>query len=138
MRRPHVAPVALCLLAALSVWAGSAAAQTCADAEGPRELQSCFAGELRRANRDLDLYYGECLRQAEDRAALRAALVRSQEAWLRYRDADCRALHEAQPVADDADLQRVICELRDTRRRTQDLWGGFLSRAPTPLVRPGP
>ena len=85
-----IIPVALCLLFALKD--GPANAQTkkdpCANAQTQVEMNECQGREYKKADAALNAVYKQLMAKIEDEGE-RTALKAAQQAWIKFRDADC-------------------------------------------------
>jgi len=83
--------VALCLSFALKV--SPANAQTrkdpCANAQTQVDMNECQGREYKKADAALNAVYKQLMAKTQDDAGELAALKAAQQAWIKFRDADC-------------------------------------------------
>src|SRR3954451_21300820 len=81
--------MALCLILALN---SAAKAQTrkdpCANAQTQLEMNECQGREYKKADAALNAVYRQLTAKIDDEGE-RASLKAAQQAWIKYRDADC-------------------------------------------------
>ena len=82
--------VVLCLLFALQV--SPATAQTkkdpCANAQTQVEMNECQGREYKKADAALNVVYKQLMAKIDDEGE-RTSLKAAQQAWIKFRDADC-------------------------------------------------
>jgi uncharacterized protein YecT (DUF1311 family) len=82
--------IRLTTLAALALLAaGPALAEDCANAPTQGAANACAARELAAVDARLNASYNQVVGRLKAEPAARAALLESQRAWIRFRDAEC-------------------------------------------------
>lgn len=115
-----------------------AQAQPCAEMDDAAELNRCLHAEVEKAEQELDNY----LQASRDRHAQLPDAVVSMEAahgaWMRFRDSHCFAEYD---LWADGSIRTTIlaqCLLRQTQRRTHEIWQVYLVPPDAPPVLPEP
>jgi uncharacterized protein YecT (DUF1311 family) len=91
----------------------------CSKATTQREIEECTKGELETASRELDVAYnGYSASLSKEQQSL---LGKAQEAWQRYRDANCEASAAVYSGGTMAPAELVGCKLRLTKERLAEL-----------------
>jgi uncharacterized protein YecT (DUF1311 family) len=88
----------------------------------------CLRARLAAADSEL----AETVRTARERAQGKEVFDSAQVAWLRFRDADCRASADVYRGGSLASVVALSCRLGQTRRRIADLRGDYFSDGPDP------
>lgn len=122
-------PVARTLLAAPLLCASTlCAALDCARAVTTPDLDTCAAADHQRADAQLNAAYQRVLRtlgQGEEppaeRAAVQAALRDAQRLWVRFREADCKALYARDAGGSVRTLTFHGCMQARAEQRTREL-----------------
>lgn len=96
-------------------------------------LRHCSSTQLRQADSTLALYYETALRRAAAPAALRTA----QAQWVRFRDADCRALADEHQGGSLAPIVAMQCRAALAQARTHEIWSVYVRTTEDPLPEPG-
>ena len=101
----------------LSVWPDDGVTGKCADLGTTDTIQACEGSELKSAQQDLDDTYEQILARFSQQKSIRQEIVRSQESWVRYRDAGCRV----PDVLNEQGMVRTsrgnACKIELTRQR---------------------
>jgi uncharacterized protein YecT (DUF1311 family) len=122
------------LLLAIS---GVVHADDCKDANNTVQMNECMAKQAKAADAKLNDTYRQVLasfKGADDPASqsypasTRAALIDAQRAWVRYRDADCKAVYNQWKGGTIRDVMQLGCMKDRTERRTNEL-EGFLQKS---------
>lgn len=116
MQRFLVHAAALLLGSTLSL--STAQADDCQDVTGSQaDLNSCYGNQLKTSDGELNKLYKELERRADD-AELKQSLVKSQRAWIAYRDAEC----DMQTIGGGSivGMSRAICLSGLTMQRIDD------------------
>jgi uncharacterized protein YecT (DUF1311 family) len=81
--------IVLCFLVALNVVAQNPqTTDPCADAQTTVEMRDCAGKEYKQADAELNAVYKRLMATLSDKAE-QASLKSAQQAWLKYRDANC-------------------------------------------------
>jgi len=81
------APLALCLLTSLHPQK-QAAHDPCANAQTTAEMRDCAGQEYQKADAALNKSYRDLMAKLDDDGQ-KSALKAAQQAWIKYRDANC-------------------------------------------------
>ena len=79
----------LAALALLAAGPALAAGENCADAATQGAANACAVRELGAVDGQLNAAYNQVMGRLKAEPAARAALLESQRAWIRFRDAEC-------------------------------------------------
>jgi uncharacterized protein YecT (DUF1311 family) len=113
--------IALCLLMGSVDPAQNRKSQDpCADPQTTAEMRDCAGKEYKQADAELNRVYKQLMSKLDDEGH-KAALKNAQQAWIRYRDANCE--YEAY-LNQGGTIYPVIytgCLTRMTRARTTEL-----------------
>lgn len=88
MPKLRIAVPSLAFLA-ITAMNGAAAAQDCNNAQTQAQMTECAAQAHEKADRKLNETYKEIADRLADEPAIKAALTKSQRAWIAFRDAEC-------------------------------------------------
>lgn len=122
----------------------SAPRPSCPDARTTVEVNECLSEALKGFDGEMKRYYEAAVKRlkAEQRPAADEALtglVRAQEAWRTYRDAECGALYAYWREGTIRTSFELECDIRLTRARTVSLWRDWLTYPDsTPAILPRP
>ncbi|HVI06279.1 MAG TPA: lysozyme inhibitor LprI family protein [Sphingomicrobium sp.] len=84
-------------------------------------MNMCAGREFERADRDLNLEWAKAKGWAKDDPQTSRLLLRSQRAWLKYRDAQCELMADEDRGGSIAPLEQGKCLTGMTRERTEAL-----------------
>ncbi len=130
------------LLFALAL--ASAPAPSCPNAGTTVEVNQCLGAALKGFDGEMKRYSEAAVKRlrAEQRPAADDALsglVRAEEAWRAYRDAECGALQTYWREGTIRTSVELECRIRLTRWRTFSLWRDWLTYPDsTPAILPRP
>ncbi|HJV40505.1 lysozyme inhibitor LprI family protein [Caulobacter sp.] len=130
------------LLFALAL--ASAPKPSCPDARATVEVNECLNEALKGFDGEMKRYYEAAVKRlkAEQSPAANDAvsgLVRAQEVWRAYSDAECGALHDYWREGTIRTSFELECRIRLTRLRTFSLWRDWLTYPDsTPVILPRP
>lgn len=105
------------------------------------EVEACLAGELRRADAELNRYYRAAVTRltGERQPEALAGLRRSERAWIAHRDEECGAVSEYWKGGTIRGAMETRCRITATRIRTAAIWRDWLTYADsTPPILPAP
>jgi uncharacterized protein YecT (DUF1311 family) len=105
----------------------------CLDAKNTVEETQCLNQELDKANKILTEYLTTAQAQINKQNSGKPQLSTTQEAWLKYREAQCGDVYtyeEAGTYRYRADLE---CEIEATRSRTHEIWSAYMRTFGTSL-----
>lgn len=114
----------------------AADAGLCPEASTTLAIRKCLDEEFKKAEATLESYVAEALRLRAKNEKMQAAISSAQEAWLKYRDNQCKAdglVFEGgtmQPVA------HLMCFVTKTRRRSCEVWDSFIRQLVTEVEAP--
>lgn len=122
-------PLARPLLATALLCSSSlCAALDCAQAVTTPDLNACAARAQQQADTRLNVAYQRVLRAldredapAEERAVMKAALRDAQRLWVRFREADCKALYTRDAGGTVRTLTYHGCMQARAEQRTREL-----------------
>ncbi len=117
-----------------------AAAAPCAGST-TRDVEKCLAGDLGRADAELNRYYAAAVaRLTKERAtSVLAKLRASERIWMAFRDAECAAVYEWWKEGTIRGAMTLGCRTRITKARTMAIWRNWLTYADsTPPLLPTP
>lgn len=110
----------------------------CKDANNTVEMNDCMSKQAKAAEATLNQTYRQVLaslkgadNQAQQSypASTRAALVDAQRAWIKYRDADCKAVYNRWKGGSIRDVMMLGCMKDRAEQRTHELLEGFLQKS---------
>ena len=78
----------------LALWSTSSFALDCQNAVSTPEINECAAAEQKKIEEQLNKTYQDALKRLADDKATRTALVTAQRAWVKFREADCKAVYQ--------------------------------------------
>jgi uncharacterized protein YecT (DUF1311 family) len=116
---------------------GAAHADDCKDANTTVQMNECMMKQARSADATLNETYRRVMasfKGADDAASqsypasTRAALMDAQRAWVKYRDADCKAVYNQWKGGTIRDVMQLGCMKDRTEQRTREL-KGFLQKS---------
>lgn len=100
----------------------------CRNSINPRELLHCAAGELEKADDELNRIYQRVLKKFEkpndeyaDYKNARRALVEGQRAWVAFKKSDCAVPGYLNLRGSIQSNEIVSCEIKHTKSRITDL-----------------
>lgn len=116
-----------CLALAALLLPALAQAQPCAEVEDAAELNRCLHTEAERAEDELDRYLQASRERHGDMPDAMVSMEAAHGAWMRFRDSHCLA--EFDLWADGSIRTTVLaqCLLRQTQRRTHEIWQVYLA-----------
>lgn len=117
MLRKDVMRVLVLLFTFFAV-AGTAAGQ-CDDKRTTLDISQCLNAELKKADAELSRVYELALRRL--RAANAERLRKAQQAWISYRDAQCKAEFGLWDAGTGGQIALPRCMLTLTKRRTAEI-----------------
>lgn len=91
----------------------------CAKAETQREIEACLQDALAKASKEVDDAYNRYLVSLPKEQ--RSLLKRAQDAWVHYRDANCKASAAVYSGGTMAPAELAGCKLDHTRDRLAEL-----------------
>ncbi len=111
------------------VFASCAQAQevNCESPNTTVEINICSRKDAELADADLKQYLAKAIEKYSNRAKAIAALRKSQEAWLAYREKHCAAIYE---LWSDGTIRGAMyngCLLELTKQRTHTIWNNYLT-----------
>lgn len=133
MLRASAAVVLLLVATSPVLAAQQALPNPCAPDSTTATLRSCMGAELHAADSTLAVYYDMALR----RSAAPSALRRAQAQWIRFREADCRALAEEHQGGGMEAVVALQCQADLARARTHEIWSVYIRTTEAPLPEPG-
>jgi uncharacterized protein YecT (DUF1311 family) len=120
MRTAHT----ITLLLALGLTTGAAAAAVdCDNAASTVDINECAARDQKAVEVKLNTAYQAALKSLGDGegAATKKALVLAQRAWIKFREADCKALYELWSGGTMRDMVFLNCMRRRAEQRIKEL-----------------
>ena len=116
-----------------------AAEPLCLQAKNTVEDTQCLSGELDKANKVLAEYLNTARERIAKENSAKPQLDASQDAWLRYRLAQCGDVYTYWQAGTYRYRASLECEIALTRSRTRDIWSAYLTYFDnTPPLRPEP
>jgi len=113
---------AVCLIAmAAAAPAAHAAQGECLDGQSSREITLCYTKLLNQADADMKAKYQELEAPVKHLSVIDAALTKSQENWVAYRDQTCDAVRLHWLEGDLETVNVLSCKLTLTRERVSDI-----------------
>ncbi|WP_304639919.1 lysozyme inhibitor LprI family protein [Pseudomonas sp.] len=115
-----------------------AQAKPCADVDDAVELNRCLHAEVERAEDELDRYLQASRERHGKMADAMVSMEAAHGAWMRFRDSHCLA--EFDLWADGSIRTTILaqCLLRQTQRRTHEIWQVYLAPTDAAPVLPEP
>jgi uncharacterized protein YecT (DUF1311 family) len=98
-----------------------AAAKDCANAVTQADMNACAAGGLREVDAALNDFYGQIVSRLKVNPPARQALLESQRAWIRFRDAECAFATINSADGGIAPMLVAQCRQRLTAQRVSQL-----------------
>jgi uncharacterized protein YecT (DUF1311 family) len=91
MKITFITTAALCVLLGPAVYSANAQAgkDPCANAQTQLEMSECQGREYKKADAALNAVYRQLTAKVQGEAGESAALKAAQQAWIKFRDADC-------------------------------------------------
>lgn len=117
---------ALAVAALLAGWGMPAWAEDCSKVLNAMDLEDCAAKEQKVVEARLNSTYQKLMRRldgqegGEKNQALRQAVLEAQRAWVRFREADCRAVY-TQHGGSARNLQVIGCLQSHAEQRLREL-----------------
>ena len=118
----------------------------CAGATTPA-VEQCLSERLKDADADLARYLGAArkrLRQDSESDTTARAFEDAEQAWARYRDAECAAVYEFWSAGTIRGAETLTCQIRLSRLHAHTVWRLWLTYPdatppilPEPAVSPG-
>lgn len=109
--------------------------------ETTREVETCLANDLARADAELNRYYAAAVQRLtkEGQTLPLAELRASERAWITYRDAECDAVWEWWKEGSVRGTFATECRIELTQARTMSIWRNWLTYVDsTPPLLPDP
>lgn len=85
------------------------------------ELSACVGGAFTQADRALNVQWGKTRNALKSDSQASALLLESQRAWIKYRDAQCELIADANRGGTMQPTVRTACQTELTQQRTRDL-----------------
>ncbi len=101
----------------------------------------CSAEAQESADDELNRYYAAAAKRLGDdeKVEILEQLRSAQQAWTRFRDAECEAVAVSWRPGSLASTMQAVCINRLTRARTRTIWASWLTYADsTPPILPRP
>jgi uncharacterized protein YecT (DUF1311 family) len=105
----------------------------CLNTKNTIEETQCLSQELNKENGVLAKYLATAQEQINKQNSGKPQIAAAQEAWLKYRQAQCADVYtyeEAGTYRYRADLE---CEIEATRSRTHEIWSAYMRTFGTSL-----
>lgn len=127
------------VVAALGLPAVSLAADPCSGAKTTIEINECLGKRLDEADARLNEYLAAAGKHIESTGGASLNLKTAQEAWVRYRDAQCNDVYKLWEGGTARTAMGLQCRINLTQERTHDVWRAFLTfMDSTPPLKPEP
>ena len=115
------------------------AANGCIDLKTTVETNDCISAQIQNAKKELAKYLKASKHRLASEPKVAEELDKSQKAWLLYRDSHCGAIYQYWIEGSVRGAMAGNCILKQTRRRTHDLWEAYLTFVDTtPPILPEP
>lgn len=119
--------IVICCLTVGVVFTGAAQAQlSCLQPKDMVTEVECTNQELRKAEKILNEYLGTAQEKIDKQNHGKPQLAASQEAWLKYRKAECSDAYEYEEGGSLRNLAELHCEIEATRSRTHAIWSTYI------------
>lgn len=86
----------------------------------------CMNQELRKAENTLGEYLATAQRKIDKQNGGKPQLAASQEAWLKYRKAECSDAYQYEEGGSLRYLAELRCQIEATRSRTHTIWSTYM------------
>lgn len=106
----------------LAACAGSACALDCKNAVATPDLNECASIEQKKVESQLNQVYQRVLKSVGE-ADTKKALVEAQRAWVKFREADCKAVYENYKTGTIRTVMFIGCMQGHAEKRIKDLEG---------------
>lgn len=116
------------LVSGLFLLTGSALAELCDEPKTQADMNYCAKYGFEHADGELNDVYGRLKEAYAKYPSSKAALVKSQRAWLAFRDAECKQDEAAADGGSDTALIVLHCKARVTTARTNQLQDRLLCK----------
>ena len=111
----------------------------CLDANNTFDEAKCLNQELDKANSVLAEYLATAQQQIDKQNSRKPQIAAAQEAWLKYRDAQCGDVYTYEEAGSYRYRAELECEIEATRSRTHEIWSAYMRTFGTSLpLRPEP
>ena len=111
-----------CFIALAAATSTAQAAQgECLDGQSSREITLCYTKLLNQADAEMKARYQELEAPVKHLSVIDAALTKSQENWVAYRDQTCDAVRLHWLEGDLETVNVLVCKLTLTRERVSDI-----------------
>ena len=113
----------------------------CENAMTTYAMNICAAREMENANIELAKYIAAVKEKYSSESGVVAALDKSQQAWLGYRESHCDAIYEIWSGGTIRGVMFGACMLQLTKQRTHNIWSDYLASMdpdPNPAMLPEP
>jgi uncharacterized protein YecT (DUF1311 family) len=131
---------ACCLTFVFMTAAGNEKPQLlCLHAKSTVEETQCLNQELEKANSVLAEYLNTAREQINKQNSGKPQIDAAQDAWLKYRYAQCGDVYTYQEAGTYRYRAELECDIEATRSRTHDIWSAYMRTFGTSLpLRPEP
>lgn len=129
-RRVRTWRLAACSTLALLAMSGHVLAASCDNANNTVQMNACMADEAKAADFKLNQTYQRVLatlngadddQQKSYPASTKSALIEAERAWIKYRDADCRAVYNHWKGGTIRTSMELGCRQERAEQRTRQL-----------------
>lgn len=104
----------------LAASAGSAFAVDCKNAVATPDINECAAVEQKKTEDKLNLVYQQVIKSITD-AETKKALTEAQRAWVKFREADCKAIYTQYKTGTARTVMYIGCMQGHAETRIKDL-----------------
>lgn len=104
----------------LAACAGSASAVDCKNAMATPDINECASIEQKKVEDKLNKVYQRVIKSIGE-ADTRKALVDAQRAWVKFREADCKAVHERYKTGTARTVMFIGCMQQHAEARIKNL-----------------
>ncbi len=115
-----------------------AQANPCDETENAVELNRCLHTEIEKAEGELDRYLQASRERHRELPDAMVAMEAAHGAWMRFRDSQCLAEFD---LWADGSIRTIVlaqCLLRQTQRRTHEIWQVYLASTDAAPALPEP
>lgn len=98
----------------------------CLNAKNTAEETQCLNQEFAKANSVLAEYLTAAQEKINKQNSGRPQIAAAQEAWLRYRDAQCGDVYAYEERGSYRYRAELECEIEATRSRTHQIWSAYM------------
>ncbi len=124
----HHTTIRLLLAFPLALLSCSASAFDCSRVIGTSGINECATGEQKKIDRKLNIVYRRLIRnltrpdtEFEKYSELKSSVVDAQKAWLKFREADCNAIHTLYGDGSIRTAMQLECKHTHTELRIKAL-----------------